>query len=116
MALGRYLAADHIQGAQYVEFPGDFHLSWVGHDAHVIGEIEGFHYRGPDAPEIDRVLKTVLSTDISIRPSAPPSSVIVNGGECSARTTSRCVASYIDSTEGEIKHHRRWLSRSRSTG
>ena len=63
VALGRYLA-DHIRGAKYVEFPGDFHLSWVGHDAHVIDEIEEFITRARHAPEIDRVLKTVLFTDI----------------------------------------------------
>jgi class 3 adenylate cyclase len=61
---GRYLA-EHIQGAKYVELPGRDHLPWGGDGASVVGEIREFvtGSRGP-APEPDRILATVLFTDI----------------------------------------------------
>ena len=63
IAHGRYLAA-HIPGAQMREFPGETHLSATGADVEVLAAIEEFLVgeRGP-AP-IERVLKTVLFTDI----------------------------------------------------
>jgi class 3 adenylate cyclase len=60
---GRYLA-ENIQGAKYVELPGDFHLSASGRDAEVADEIEEFLTGRRRVTEIDRVLKTVLFTDI----------------------------------------------------
>ena len=61
---GRYLA-DNISGAKYVELPGNDHW-WVTEDDRdvVAGEIEEFvtGKRGPAAP--DRVLATVMFTDI----------------------------------------------------
>ena len=61
---GRYLA-EHIAGASYVELPGQDHLPWAGDAAAVVEEIREFvtGSRGP-AREPDRVLATVLFTDI----------------------------------------------------
>jgi pimeloyl-ACP methyl ester carboxylesterase len=62
---GRYLA-EHIPGARYVEFPGDFHVSGIGRDEIVLDAIEEFltGVRPEPATPVDRVLKTVLFTDI----------------------------------------------------
>jgi len=61
---GRYLA-DHIRDARYVEFPGAFHFSATGKDEEVLDEIEEFLTGSRPAAPIDRVLKTVLFTDIA---------------------------------------------------
>jgi len=60
---GRYLA-DNIEGAKYVELPGDFHLSGTRQDEEMLDEIEEFLTGERHVPEVDRVLKTVLFTDI----------------------------------------------------
>ena len=59
---GRYLAA-HIPGAKYVELPGTVHLPWVdGED--ILAEIEEFVTGERPVVEPDRVLATVLFSDI----------------------------------------------------
>jgi class 3 adenylate cyclase len=58
---GRYLA-EHIPGAKYVEVPGDYHAFSVVET--MLGEIEEFLTGVRPVPEIDRVLATVLFTDI----------------------------------------------------
>jgi len=60
---GRYLA-EHIPGAKYVELPGEDHLFYVGDTETMLGEIEEFLTGTRSAPESDRVLATVLFTDI----------------------------------------------------
>ena len=60
---GRYVA-EHIPGAKFVELPGDDHLPWVGDSDAVLGEIEHFLTGSRSRPEVDRVLATVLFTDI----------------------------------------------------
>ena len=60
---GRYLAA-HIPGARYVELPGRDHLPYVGDQAAVLDEVEEFLTGVRRGPEPDRVLVTVLFTDI----------------------------------------------------
>jgi class 3 adenylate cyclase len=60
---GRYLA-EHIPGAKYVELPGSDHLPYVGETQAMLGEIEEFLTGMRPAPEVDRVLATVLFTDI----------------------------------------------------
>ena len=60
---GRYLA-EHIPGARYVELPGSDHLPYVGDTQAMLGEIEEFLTGMRPAPEVDRVLATVLFTDI----------------------------------------------------
>ena len=62
---GRYLAR-HIKGAKYVEFPGIDHNPWVGDANSILGEIEAFLTGGRREiePDLDRVLTSVLFTDI----------------------------------------------------
>jgi pimeloyl-ACP methyl ester carboxylesterase len=59
----RYLA-EHIPGAKYVELPGGDHWPWMGDGDAVIDEIEEFVTGTRPAREPDRVLATVLFTDI----------------------------------------------------
>jgi class 3 adenylate cyclase len=60
----RFLAAN-IPGARYVELPGRVHVPWarVGADE-ILAEIREFLTGVREAPEPDRVLATVLFTDI----------------------------------------------------
>jgi class 3 adenylate cyclase len=60
---GRYLA-EHIRGARFSEYPGDFHESALGKDEEILDEIEEFLTGTRREPEIDRVLKTIMFTDI----------------------------------------------------
>ena len=61
---GRYLA-EHIRGARLAMFPGAFHFSGIGNDEDALDEIEQFLTGTRAEVEIDRVLKTVLFTDIA---------------------------------------------------
>ena len=60
----RVMAAG-IRGARLVELPGDEHFFWLGDGAAILREIEGFvaSIRHEEA-ELDRILATVLVTDI----------------------------------------------------
>ncbi|HEY1356791.1 MAG TPA: adenylate/guanylate cyclase domain-containing protein [Thermoleophilaceae bacterium] len=60
----RYLA-EAIPGARLVEFPGAFHFSATGKDEEALDEIEEFLTGSRPIQEIDRVLKTVMFTDIA---------------------------------------------------
>ena len=60
---GRY-AAEHIPGAKYVELPGEDHLPFVGDADAILDEVQEFLTGVRPAPEPDRVLATVLFTDI----------------------------------------------------
>ncbi len=60
---GRYLA-QHIPGARLAELAGDDHLWWVGDSDSIVNEIEEFLTGERRAPEADRILVTVLFTDI----------------------------------------------------
>jgi class 3 adenylate cyclase len=60
---GRYLA-HQIPNAKYVELPGNDHLLWVGNTERVVDEVEKFLTGSRHTPEPDRVLATVLFTDI----------------------------------------------------
>jgi class 3 adenylate cyclase len=60
---GRWIASQ-IPGAKLVELPGEDHLPWVGDQDGVLDEVERF-LTGRLAPaEPDRVLATILVTDI----------------------------------------------------
>jgi class 3 adenylate cyclase len=66
---GARVAAGQIPGARYVELSGDDHLPWVGDSEAIVGEVERFltgiwQEGGWDEPEPERVLSTVLFTDI----------------------------------------------------
>jgi class 3 adenylate cyclase len=58
----RYMA-EHIPDARYVELPGCDHLWWIGGDD-LLDEIEAFLTGATTAFEPDRILATVLFTDI----------------------------------------------------
>jgi pimeloyl-ACP methyl ester carboxylesterase/class 3 adenylate cyclase len=60
---GRYLA-EHIPDAKFVEVPGDDHFPFVGDIDAIVDEIEEFLTGSRRAREPDRVLATVLFTDI----------------------------------------------------
>jgi class 3 adenylate cyclase len=63
MEASRFMA-ERIDGAKLAELPGDDHLPWVGDSAQVLGEIEEFLTGIRGEPRPDRVLLTVLFTDI----------------------------------------------------
>jgi class 3 adenylate cyclase len=56
--------ASRIAGARYVELPGTDHLPWAGDSDVVLGEIEEFLTGTRSVREPDRVLATVMFTDI----------------------------------------------------
>ena len=60
---GRYLA-ERIAGATYVELPGRGSLLWSGDQDALLREIEHFVTGSRPAPQHDRVLATLLFTDI----------------------------------------------------
>jgi pimeloyl-ACP methyl ester carboxylesterase len=60
---GRWIAS-RIPGAKYVELPGDSHTLWGGNTDEVVDELEEFLTGVRRGPEPDRVLATVLFTDI----------------------------------------------------
>jgi pimeloyl-ACP methyl ester carboxylesterase len=60
---GRYLGA-HIADAKYVELPGVDHVLWVGDTDRIADEMEEFLTGSRSVSEPDRVLATVLFTDI----------------------------------------------------
>jgi class 3 adenylate cyclase len=60
---GKYFA-ERIPGATFVELAGDDHLPWIGDSDAVLGEIEQFLTGARTRADSDRVLATVLFTDI----------------------------------------------------
>jgi pimeloyl-ACP methyl ester carboxylesterase/class 3 adenylate cyclase len=59
----RYVA-NQIQGAMYVQFPGQDHLPFVGDADAIVDEVEQFVTGRRPIQETDKVLATVLFTDI----------------------------------------------------
>jgi pimeloyl-ACP methyl ester carboxylesterase len=61
-------AGEHLAGqipdARYVELPGVDHLPWAGDQEPVLGEVEEFLTGARSVAEPDRVLATVMFTDI----------------------------------------------------
>jgi class 3 adenylate cyclase len=64
VAEGSRYMADRIPDARYVELPGEDHLWFFGDQDLLIDEVEQFLTGTQRAPEPDRVLATVLFTDI----------------------------------------------------
>ena len=60
---GRWIAGQ-IPGARFLELPGHDHLPWVGDQDRVLDEIELFLTGGLAPSEPDRILATILVTDI----------------------------------------------------
>jgi len=65
VALGAKLAAA-IPGARFIEYPDGDHAFWTGDTAPMLGDIEEFitGHREEGAADLERVLATVLFTDI----------------------------------------------------
>ena len=63
VALGRWLARN-LPGARYVEQPGDDHIPWLGDASSLLDEVQEFLTGTRGEAEVDRVLATVLFTDI----------------------------------------------------
>jgi len=61
--MGRYLA-DHIPGAKFVELEGTDHLFFTGDADTIVDEIQEFLTGVRPRPAVERVLATVLFTDI----------------------------------------------------
>jgi class 3 adenylate cyclase len=59
----RYIA-DHLPGARYVELPGADELMWAGDQDALVGEIQEFVTGARPVTEPDRVLATIVFTDI----------------------------------------------------
>jgi pimeloyl-ACP methyl ester carboxylesterase len=62
VAEGRYIA-DRIPGARFIELPGVDHVPWIDADQ-IIDEVEEFLTGAPPSPPLDRVLATILVTDL----------------------------------------------------
>ena len=62
IAQGRYLA-EHIPGARMAELPGNDHMPWYNSDQ-IVDEVEVFLTGTRHEIDLDRVLATVLFTDI----------------------------------------------------
>ncbi|MEA2145137.1 MAG: hypothetical protein QOG59_724 [Solirubrobacteraceae bacterium] len=60
---GRYLA-EHLAGSRYVELPGADALHWVGDATAILDEVEEFVTGVRGASDAERVLITILFTDI----------------------------------------------------
>jgi class 3 adenylate cyclase len=60
---GRYLA-EHVPGARYLELPGEGHAYWSGDPDPILAETQQFLTGAPPVAAVDRVLATVLFTDI----------------------------------------------------
>lgn len=65
VALGRTMAAQ-IPGARFIEYPDGDHAFWTGDTDALLGDIEEFvtGHRAGSSTELERVLATVLFTDI----------------------------------------------------
>jgi pimeloyl-ACP methyl ester carboxylesterase/class 3 adenylate cyclase len=63
VAEAEYLA-DHIPGARLVVLPGEDHIPWWGDQEPLMGEIQEFLTGARNSPPTERVLLTVLVTDI----------------------------------------------------
>jgi pimeloyl-ACP methyl ester carboxylesterase len=59
----RYMA-EQVPGAKYVELPGGDHLPWLSDSDAILDEVEEFLTGVRHGPEPDRVLATVIFTDI----------------------------------------------------
>jgi class 3 adenylate cyclase len=60
---GRYLA-EHIDGACYVELPGEDHYVYAGDSDALVAAVHEFLTGRSELPDDDRILTTVLFTDI----------------------------------------------------
>jgi len=59
-------SAAQIPGAKYIEYPGGDHAFWSGNVEALLGDIEEFitGHRETESADLERILATVLFTDI----------------------------------------------------
>jgi pimeloyl-ACP methyl ester carboxylesterase len=88
---GRYMARE-IPNSRYVELPGDDHLPWVGDQDAILDEVEEFLTGMRRGPELDRVLATVLFTDI------------VGSTEHAARIGDRKWRDLLENYHAQVRH------------
>ena len=88
---GRFLA-EHIPNARYIELPGGDTLPFVGEADDLLSEIEEFLTGTRPARDIDRVLATVLFTDI------------VGSTELAARIGDQRWRSLLDAHDAFVRH------------
>ncbi len=94
---GRYVAS-HIPGARFVELSGDDAMPWIGDAYRLLDEIEGFVTGQMHARSADRVLATVLFTDIV--DSTKTAAELGDGG------WKQLLASHDQITRTEVERHR----------
>jgi pimeloyl-ACP methyl ester carboxylesterase len=87
---GRYIAS-RIPGAKFVELPGTDHFMWTEDADRVLDEIEEFLTGARPAHETDRVLATILFSDI------------VGSTERAARLGDRQWRTVLDDFYGEVR-------------
>jgi len=63
IATGRHLA-QLIPGARFIELPGDDHVPWIGDVDSITGVVADFITDIPEAPEVDRVLASILAVRV----------------------------------------------------
>jgi hypothetical protein len=80
-------AAGRIPRARLVELPDGDNPPFVGDSEAVAAEIEEFLTGSRPPPMPDRVLATIVFTDIAGSPNAPPRWAIAAGASCSGATT-----------------------------
>ena len=82
---GRYLA-EHIPDARYVELEGEDHHFFVGDTERLLDEIELFLTGAAAGAEPDRMLASVLFTDIVGSTDTRPRWATAAGASCSTAT------------------------------
>jgi pimeloyl-ACP methyl ester carboxylesterase/class 3 adenylate cyclase len=98
---GRYLAVK-IPNARYLELPGKDHPPWIGDNAdEIVDAIQEFLTGSPAPVSVDRVLATVLFTDIV--PRKRPRLATSVGEVCSTIITPRSGATFARFRGREVK-------------
>jgi class 3 adenylate cyclase len=92
--LSRYLA-DHIAGSRLIELPGDDHEAYAGDADAIVDEIEEFVTGVRGGSGTDRILTTILFTDI------------VNSTEHAIRRGDRLWHELLDRHENQVRHELR---------
>ncbi|HSS70919.1 MAG TPA: adenylate/guanylate cyclase domain-containing protein [Casimicrobiaceae bacterium] len=87
---GRFIARS-IPGARLVELPGSDHLPWVGDQDSILDEVQEFLTGVRPVADIDRVLATVLFTDV------------VGSTETAARLGDRAWRALLDSHHAMVR-------------
>ena len=93
---GHYLA-EHIAGSRFVELPGADALYWVGDTAPMLDEIEEFITGVRGGSDAERVLSTIVFTDIVGSTERAAALGDDPGATCWTTTTPSCAANYSGS-------------------